>query len=68
MCRVGNWIVAGPKQIVEEFASGRATFFTLEDYLVQTPAKGDVDAETSLKMVANLKEAGDSIMQIVYPL
>ena len=67
MCRVGNWIVAGPKQIVEEFASGRATFFTLEDYMGQTPMNGYLEKESSLKIVANLKEAGDSILQVFKP-
>ncbi len=66
-CKMGAWTVIGPKSVIDDFANGSATFFTLEDYLVQTPAKGDVDAETSLKMVANLKEAGDSIMQIFKP-
>ena len=66
-CRTGAWTVIGPKTVVEEFANGNATFFTLEDYLAQTPAKGDIEAEATLKIIANLKEAGDSIMQVFKP-
>ena len=67
MCRVGNWIAIGPRQIMDEFASGRATFFTLEDYIGQTPVNGYLEKESSLKIVANLKEAGDSILQVFKP-
>ena len=66
-CKTGAWTVIGSKAAVDDFANGSATFFTLEDYLAQTPAKGDIEAEASLKMIANLKEAGDSIMQIFKP-
>ncbi len=62
--KVGAWTVLGSKTVVEDFANGSATFFNLEDYMVQTPAKADIHAESSLKLVANLKEAGDSIMQV----
>lgn len=67
ICKVGAWSVIGPKKVLEEFANGNATFFTLEDYMDQTPAKGDLAFESSLKLVANLKEAGDSIMQVLKP-
>ena len=66
-CKVGPWTVIGPKGIMDDFASGRATFFTLEDYIGQTPAKGCLDKEASLKIVANLKEAGDSVLQGLKP-
>ena len=66
-CKVGAWTVLGPKNVVDDFANGSATFFNLEDYMNQTPAKGDIAAETSLKLVANVKEAGDSILQVFKP-
>ena len=66
-CKIGAWTVIGSKNVVDDFANGSATFFNLEDYMVQTPAKGDISTETSLKLVANLKEAGDSIMQVFKP-
>ena len=66
-CKVGSWTILGPKNVLEEFANGNVTFFTLEDYMDQTPAKGDLSFESSLKLVANVKEAGDSIMQVLKP-
>lgn len=66
-CRIGAWTVLGPKNVVEDFANGSATFFNLEDYMSQTPAKGDIHTESSLKLVANVKEAGDSILQVFKP-
>ena len=66
-CKIGPWMVIGPKNIMEEFANGRATFFTLEDYMGQTPACGYLDKESSLKMVVNMKEAGDSVLQVLKP-
>ena len=66
-CRTGAWTVIGSKNVVEDFANGSATFFNLEDYMGQTPAKGDIHTESSLKLVANVKEAGDSILQVFKP-
>ena len=67
MCKVGQWTVIGPKAAVDEFSSGRAAYFTLEDYIGQTPVKGYLEQEASLKIVANLKEAGDSALQVLKP-
>ncbi|MBO5920047.1 MAG: hypothetical protein J6Q34_06125 [Bacteroidales bacterium] len=66
-CRIGAWTVLGSKTVVEDFANGSATFFNLEDYMGQTPAKGDIHMESSLKLVANMKEAGDSVLQVFKP-
>ena len=66
-CKIGAWTVIGPKSVVDDFANGSATFFNLEDYMEQTPAKGDIHVESSLKIVANVKEAGDSILQVFKP-
>lgn len=66
-CKVGPWTVVGPKAVIDEYAAGRATYFTLEDYIGQTPVEGWLDKEASLKLVANIKEAGDSLLQVFKP-
>lgn len=66
-CKIGHWTVIGSKAVVDEFSSGRATYFTLEDYIVQTPVKGYLEKEASLKIVVNLKESGDSVLQVFKP-
>lgn len=66
-CKIGPWTVIGPKSALDNFANGSATYFTLEDYIGQTPVKGYLEKEASLKMVANLKESGDSLVQVFKP-
>lgn len=67
VCKVGPWTILGPQKILDEFASGNAQYFNLEHYLGQTPVSGYLAKEASLKMVANVKEAGDSLLQIFKP-
>ena len=67
ICKVGNWSIIGPQKILDEFASGNAQYFNLDYYLHQTPVSGYLSKEASLKMVANVKEAGDSLLQIFKP-
>ncbi len=67
VCRVGAWTIIGPQKILEEFANGNACYSNLDHYMEQTPAKGYLSKEASLKMVANLKEAGDSVLQLFKP-
>lgn len=66
-CKVGDWHVIGPKKMVDEFASGNANYFSMEDYLGQTPASGFPGREGALKIAVNLKEAGDTVLQIFKP-
>ena len=66
-CKIGPWTVIGPKTVLDDYANGRVAYFTLEDYLGQTPVNSYLDREASLKVVANLKEAGDSLLQIFKP-
>lgn len=66
-CKVGPWTIIGPKKVLEDFASGSTSFFTLEDYMDQTPAKGYMAREASVKIVANIKEGGDSLLKAIKP-
>lgn len=66
-CKVGQWIVLGPKNVLDEFVNGNAYYFNLDAYLEQTPAAEYMNREASLKLVANVKEAGDSLLRIFKP-
>lgn len=66
-CRIGPWTILGPKKILDDFANGGVARFTLGDYLSQTPAKEYLSSEATVKLVVNLKEGGDSILQILKP-
>lgn len=67
ICKVGPWSIVGSKGALENFANGTATYFTLEDYIGQTPVKGYLEKVSSIKVVANLKESGDSLLQVLKP-
>lgn len=67
VCKVGAWTIIGPQKIMEEFANGNAYYFNLEQYMNQTPVADYLPREASVKMVANVKEAGDSLLQIFKP-
>ena len=67
MLKLGPWTVLGPKKILDDFANGSAIYFNLEDYLSQTPVKDFLGKEASVKMLANIKEGGDSILQVFKP-
>lgn len=67
ICKIGPWSVIGPKSVLDEFVSGNAYYFNLDTYLEQTPLAEFVEREASMKMVANVKEAGDSLLAIFKP-
>ncbi len=66
-CTIGPWTILGPKKILDDFANGSSLYFTLEDYISQTPASGYLSREAAVKLVANLKEGGDSVLQVFKP-
>ena len=66
-CTVGPWTIIGPQKILDEFANGNAFYFSLDQYMGQTPANHYLGKEANVKMVANLKEAGDSVLQVFKP-
>lgn len=67
MLKLGAWTILGPKKVLDDFANGSAIWFNLEDYLSQTPVKDFLGREASVKMLANIKEGGDSILQVFKP-
>ena len=67
VCKVGPWTIIGPHKILEEFANGNAFYFNLDQYLGQTPVNHYLGKEANVKMVVNLKEAGDSVLQVFKP-
>lgn len=67
VCKVGAWTIIGPLKILEEFANGNAYYFSLDQYLGQTPVGNYLGKEASVKMLANIKEAGDSVLQVFKP-
>lgn len=67
ICKVGPWTIIGPQKILDEFANGNAFYFNLDQYLAQTPVNHYLGKEANVKMVANLKEAGDSVLQVFKP-
>jgi hypothetical protein len=67
ICKVGSWNIIGSKQFVNEFSVGNACYFNLEEYMSQTPSSGYLSKESVVKMVINLKEAGDTLTNIFKP-
>ena len=66
-CKLGDWTVIGPKDIVAEFASGNATYFDLEQYMDQTPVSSFLGRKGIVKVIANLKEGQDSVRCVLKP-
>lgn len=68
ICNLGSgWQVIGPKDIVSDFASGNANYTNLDYYLNQTPLKGFLSKPGTVKVLANIKEAPDSLLQMLKP-
>ncbi len=67
VCNLGEWVVIGPKVVLDEFANGNANYSNLEHYLKQTPSSDFIDKHASVKFMANLKSAGDSVLMIYKP-
>ncbi len=66
-CKIGNWTVIGPKEVVKEFASGNANYTSLEYYLEQTPSREFLGSEGVVKIFANLKEGKETVLPVVKP-
>ena len=63
----GGWKVIGPKDIVAEFAAGNANYTNLAYWMDQTPMKGFLGREGLIKVMSNIKESPDSILQVIKP-
>ena len=63
----GGWNIIGPKDIVAEFAVGNANYTTLDYWMDQTPLKGFWGKEGLVKVMSNIKESPDSLLQVIKP-
>ncbi len=66
-CKINDWQVIGPEDIVKEYALGNANYTSLEYYLAQTPVKDFFEKEGIVKIVVNPHVAKDSVLRIVKP-
>lgn len=66
-CKIDNWMVIGPKKMIEEFCNGNANYYSLDNYISQTPASSFLNSEATTKIGINLKEAGDTVLQVFKP-
>ncbi|MBR5856784.1 MAG: hypothetical protein IKY70_05895 [Bacteroidales bacterium] len=68
ICNLGSgWRVIGPKDIVAEFAVGNANYTSLDYWTDQTPLKGFLGKEGLIKVVSNIKESPDTLLQVIKP-
>lgn len=65
--RVGNWFVIGPKSVVESYVSGDANYYSFDDYISQTPAKGFAGSKAVSKIFVNISEERDSLLMVLQP-
>lgn len=66
-CKIGDWTIIGPTKIIEEFNNGNANYYSFDNYIQQTPASAFLGQESANKIAINLKEGGDSVLQIFKP-
>lgn len=66
-CKIDDWMIIGPKKMVEEFCNGNANYYNLDHYISQTPASSFLSSEAATKIGINLKEAGDTVLQVFKP-
>lgn len=65
---VGGWIISGSRKAVEEFADGRASEYTVREYLADA-GKTDLLGSRPVSFLAylNLKEAGPMLSDLLQP-
>lgn len=65
-CVVGDWVVVGSGKFLADFRSAVVNrfYFSLSDYLSQTPAKEALSGNTSLTVVVNMSGCMDSLSAI----
>lgn len=64
-CKVGDWTVIGSAPAVAEFAKGKASMVSLEDYLSHTPASSFFSDKAAVKAFANIKEGSDTLFTVL---
>jgi len=63
----GGWSIIGPTDILAEFALGNANYTTFDYWFDQTPLKSFTGSQGVVKVIANIKESPDSLLQTVKP-
>jgi hypothetical protein len=59
---VDNWQISGSRSILEEFKSGRASRFSMADFIAETPAAGETySQEMPFSIIVNYTGLQDSI-------
>lgn len=63
-CILGEWVLVGGKEELASVQKSRAdgTFFSLSDYLLQTPAAPELREMSSLSLMINLGRSADSLV------
>lgn len=58
----GDWMISGSKNILEEFSSGRASKFSMADYISETPFAGEATLQgTPFSVTVNISGLQDSV-------
>lgn len=65
--KIGDWTIISSKSVIDEYNSGAAYFYNLSYYLAQTPAKDYLKEESLSKVLINVKESPDTLLQIFKP-
>lgn len=65
--KVGDWLVIGPKSIVESYAFGDANYYSFDNYISQTPAKEFAGSKAVSKVFVNMSEEKDSVLMLLQP-
>ena len=60
-CKYDGWTVIGPQLFVKAFARGAAKQFTLEDCLLQTPARSLFSDAVNMYIAIDLKQLGGNM-------
>lgn len=63
-CKYEGWTIIGPAPFVKSFARGAASAFTLEEYLLQSPARNLFSDEANLYVAADIKQLASPLQYI----
>ena len=65
--KVDDWIILSSKDVIDEYNSGAAYFYNLSYFLDQTPAQDFLKREALSKVIVNINESPDTLLQIFKP-
>ena len=65
----GDWVLVGSRTALENYMDMRSSgiFFSLGNYLEQTPAAGDMDIPSAVSMALNMSRCRDSLLKVFRP-